>query len=181
MKCLIDMDGVVANFVEGCCALYGKRQEDWPQGQYDFPYQMLGEASEDAVWKRIANLGSDFWRDLSPMTDAYEIVAYCEEFFGRESCAFLTSPPKSSPWAATGKIQWIKRYFPEYNRRTLVGACKEFCAHSNAILIDDYAVQVDKFKKHGGYGVLLPRPWNEEHGLDTMSTLLTRLRPFGGR
>ncbi len=176
MKCLIDMDGVVANFVKGCCALYGKEQEDWPKGAYNFPFEMFGEASEGAVWERIANLGSDFWRDLDLLPDAEEIVAYCEEFFGATNCAFLTSPPKSSPLAATGKIQWVKKHFPDYNRRILVGACKEFCAHQNSVLIDDYSVNIVKFIDHGGKGVMLPRSWNEEHHLNTIETLLTRLR-----
>lgn len=175
MKCLIDVDGVVANFVEGCCRLYGKKPEQWPVGEYAFPHAMLGEPSEDAVWSRIANLKSDFWYNLPILPDAYQIVHACEELFGIENCAFLTSPPKSSPWAATGKIQWIQNYFPKYARRILIGSCKEFCAHKDSILVDDYSVNITKFKKHGGHGVLVPRRWNEEHALETIPTLLLRL------
>ncbi len=175
MKCLIDMDGVVANFVAGCCSLYGKQANQWPTGEYGFPCAMLGEMSEDAVWARIASLKDDFWYNLAPLPDAFDIVHHCEDTFGRDNCAFLSSPPKNSSWATTGKVEWIKKYFPDYSRRTLVGACKEFCAHKDAVLVDDYNVQVLKFRAHGGHGILLPRPWNAEHGLDTIKTLKIRL------
>lgn len=175
MKCFIDVDGVVANFVEGCCQLYGMSADSWPKGEYSFPYAMLGEPSEDAVWDMISNQGASFWRGLPLMPDANEIVKHCELVFGSDNCAFLTSPPKSSPWAATGKLQWVKRHFPKYNRRVLIGACKEFCAHKDAVLVDDYAVNVDKFNAHGGHGILLPRWWNAEHELDTVQTLVERI------
>lgn len=176
MKCFIDMDGVVAHFVRGCCIIHQVKEDIWPQNQYGFPVEALGCHSEEEVWINIGVYKEHFWHGLSLMDDAKAIVRSCEIYFGADNCCFLTSPPATIPSAAVGKARWVNDHFPEYNRRLLIGNCKEFCAHKDAVLVDDYQSNLDKFKKVGGHTILVPRHWNAEHNLNTLPTVQMRLK-----
>ena len=174
MKCFIDLDGVLANFSLAASLAHGR----------PFPYdkkENLGEYRIEKIWNKSTEEfweplnGADFWASIPIMTDAREIVTICEERFREINCCILTSP-SLDPESPTGKLRWINEHFPEYNRRVLIGACKEFCAHRGAILIDDSLVNVAKFCASGGRGgVTLPRPWNEYHSVDPIEDLLRSL------
>lgn len=157
MKCFIDVDGVLANFTEGVCKLFGKEESFWPTGQWDFPVEFGGE---DRVYELIDHCSPQFWAELNLMPHAKAIVNLLEGKYGQENCCFLTSPPKSNPSAATGKQEWINNHFTRYRRQVLIGAAKEFCAHENAILIDDYLPNCQKFQRHGGKAILVPSRFN---------------------
>lgn len=176
MKCLIDMDGVTANFVKGICDLYGVDENDYPKGSYSFQLGFLGAKSENAVWELINEKSPAFWYNLELLPDAKQIVATCEEYFGEENCAFLTSPNKNGYGTVAGKLYWTETHFPKYTRKLIMASCKEFCAHKDSVLVDDYYVNTEKFIKHGGNAILVPRRWNNEHDLDTLKYLGIRIR-----
>lgn len=158
MKCFVDLDGVLANFVGGAAAWHGlpNPYEINPHAEAYDCWDLMG-LTEDEFW---APLGEEFWVNLEPLPDAGEILYHAENRFGRENVCFLTSPCKAHSRCASGKVQWIQKHYPEYARRFLIGPPKYFCAHENAVLIDDYDVNCQKFADHGGHAVLVPRPWN---------------------
>ena len=161
--CFLDVDGVLADFVGGCCEVFGISREylyeRWPPGIWNFHPSL--QITEDQFWADIDAQGIKFWRNLEPMPDMADILQVVEERFG-DNVALLTSPPRN-PLAVAGKVEWIQKYLPKYRRKFFVGPAKHLLAHPRAILIDDYDANVQKFQKAGGLGIVVPRRWNHLH------------------
>ena len=104
----------------------------------------------------------EFWTGLGFMPDALRILEILENHFGVENICILSTPTKHLDCMA-GKLEWIQKNLPRYSRRFLFGPQKQFCSHPNAVLIDDFVENTDKFSKWGGISYLIPRPWNPAH------------------
>jgi len=160
MKIFMDVDDVLADFVGGMCRLHDKEN----------PYAEPLDTESAGVWEieKLLGLtveefwtpaGGKFWGGLELMPDGKSILSLAENAVGAENVCLLTTPPLN-PESASGKIWWIERCLPNYNRRFLIGPPKQFCAHKDAILIDDADHNVDAFVKAGGKAILVPRAWN---------------------
>jgi hypothetical protein len=166
-KCLLDLDGVLVDFVSGVFALRGLDINGSQDGiRWDF--------IEDHEW---GLMGRSFFAGLRPTPFAFEIINAVETAFGSDNVCILTSPVKT-PGCYEGKLDWIRRYLPRFERRILVGAAKEFCANPNSVLVDDYDVNIDKFRRNGGTGILIPQPWNERRGT-SLEVALSEIALFG--
>lgn len=156
MKIFVDLDGVIVDFVRGALQLHNTfvpmRDVRW-----NFADQ-LGIPQRD-FW---APMGYDFWAGLPWTKEGPRILQRLNVVAG-DNYAFLTSPCQTAG-CTDGKREWIKREFGDFGNamlgRLIVGSCKHMMAHPGALLIDDYDVNVDTFRKHGGNAVLVPRPWN---------------------
>lgn len=180
MKCLLDLDGCLVDFVGGAARLFGKSDPYAPyepkreRGAYE-TWELLG-IDKAEFWRPM---GEEFWAGLDWLPDGRSILSAVETTFGKESICLLTSPCLT-PGCEAGKVRWIREHLPDYSRRYLIGPAKEFCAHGRAVLVDDYDVNVDRFREHGGRAVLIPRPWNSRHDfrfgeMNRMNALLTEL------
>lgn len=160
-RCLLDMDGVLVDFVGGACNAhrvenpYAKHPLGDAAGAWDIA-SLLG-MTEKKFWQPLNNAG--FWAWLDWMPDGREILETVERLFGQENVCLLTSP-NLSPWCASGKVLWIERNMPAYKRRFLIGPRKEFCAFPGNVLVDDNDKNVHDFVSKGGSAVIVPRPWN---------------------
>lgn len=152
MKCLLDMDGVIVDFVTGIEQLIGRTNiygNPNLEGVWDFlPYIGLQQ-------NFLRSLSREFWAELKPTEECFELIEILERRFQPENVCILSSPVNSSGCVA-GKLDWINKYIPQYSRRYLFGNQKQFCAHSGTVLIDDADHNCDGFE----YSVLIPRPWN---------------------
>lgn len=158
LKCLLDLDGVLADFVSAVCRAHFRknpflRKEN--HGKY-FMHE-LWNISENDFWKPLCGL--DFWANVPMMPDAHEILKVVEDFFGIDNICILTSP-SADPLSASGKLAWIQKHLPDYRRRFLIGPRKEFCAGPRRVLLDDWEKNTDAFNKAGGIGFIVPRRWN---------------------
>lgn len=161
-RCLLDIDGVLADFNGGACHLHKVKNPYDDQvnfGKYEIS-ELVG-MSRAAFYNP---LGEDFWANLQPTPECFKIVAHLEGIFGKEKICLLTSPI-ITPGCHEGKLRWIRKHLPDYARRTLIGASKEFAASPDAWLIDDAEKNTDKFALWGGNAFLVPRPWNSLHHL----------------
>ncbi|MEN6532315.1 MAG: hypothetical protein ABFD89_01545 [Bryobacteraceae bacterium] len=172
MQCLLDMDGVLVDFVSGICAAH-QVASPYPanNGDYVAIERIVGSATK--FWAP-ANT-AEFWDELEPMPDFKEILAAVEGAFGRENICILSSPSLSE-LCIVGKLRWIARHMPDYKRRFLFGPCKEFCAAVDRVLIDDADTNVKRFGAAGGQTILLPRPWNSDHLLSLHPVQVLRHR-----
>lgn len=175
MKCLLDMDGVLTDFVAEMCARH-KRTSPYLDaanyGQFDM-YGPWGMAEEE-FWS-VADM--DFWKSIPVHEGAHRLVAGLESLFGLDNICILSSPSKNLD-CCHGKIWWLRKHFNDYGRRFLIGPKKEFCAGPGRILVDDYDRNVDKFMQAGGEALLVPRPWNRNHDVsgDWVEWTLNRLK-----
>lgn len=159
-RVLLDMDGVLADFVHGACKFHSKENPYvTPEmyGRYDIA-DILGMTA-DEFWNP---LDGDFWASLDPTPEAFDTLNMLLEFFPEDQICLLSSPTYHEE-CMEGKIRWVKQYFPSFSRRFLFGPVKEFCAHERNILIDDHDGNIEKFSKAGGLTTLFPRPWNKLH------------------
>jgi hypothetical protein len=107
------------------------------------------------------------WASAPKSREFNMILEHALESVKQEDIFILTTPTKD-PDSLAGKLEWIHNNYPPFlHRQYLVGPRKHFCARPDTLLIDDSDDQVNKFREHGGYAVLVPRPWNSLHFLDT--------------
>ena len=164
MKCLLDMDGVIADFVGGACRTHRieypyNRDARRPEAKNNWDIVSLFGMKPDDFWKPLEE---EFWASLEFTEEAHQILELVEKYFGAENVCLLTTPSLNLG-SIPGKMRWLETKLPRYARRYLCGPRKEFCAHSQATLVDDNDGNIDGFKKNGGNGILLPRPWNSLH------------------
>ncbi len=113
------------------------------------------------------SLDRDHWatRPKSEMCDW--LIKKSADLVGRENVCILSSPTLD-PDCLAGKLEWIHDNLPSWmHRQYLIGPKKWFCANLNALLIDDCDQNVDEFRRHGGWAITVPRPWNQSHDCAT--------------
>lgn len=162
--CLLDIDGVLANFWTAAVHRLGLKVADSfarvPPGEWSFVAH-LGY-SDNEFWK-IIDSTPGFWEGLAKMPDADLILETCEVFFpGR---VFLLTAPPLNPEAYSGKARWVRERYPKLYRKLFIGPAKEAFAHAGAVLVDDNDGNCEKFRAAGGNAVLVPRRWNSGHGV----------------
>jgi len=161
MTCFLDLDGVLADYYGGICRVFGL--DPWPfkcrLGDWNFfTGKPLNQTNETVA----PLMDRDFYANLDLLPDAKKIVERAEWAY-RGDVYFLTSP-WDTPGCFDGKLAWVKKHFPKYAKRMLVGSPKEACSHPGAILFDDSPANCQSFResKFGGESFLVPRPWNEK-------------------
>lgn len=158
-RILLDIDGVLADFVGGALRLFHRLDalEAWPPGEWEVA-RVIGVADED-FWATVDHGGEDFWARLEPTPWAAGFVELCEGVCpGRVS---LLSSPSRDPYSAAGKIQWIRSHFPQFEQRYIFApAEKELLAAPGRLLIDDNDGNCERFAAAGGDAIVFPQPWN---------------------
>lgn len=113
------------------------------------------------------------WANVPPSDELKLLLRNCVASVGRGNICILTSPILS-PSCLEGKVDWIRKYLPEWlHRQFLIGPSKHFCAQPGAMLIDDAQHNIDAFQEAGGQTLLVPRPWNHLREIDTAEHLAT--------
>lgn len=169
-RILIDLDGVVADFVTGCMEVHNmpypftriKGDVGW-----NF-YRNIWDMSDEVFWEP---LDYDFWFNLKVLPYGNALVHYCAELIGINNICFVSSPAKKAG-CLEGKRDWVHKHFPDVPMLLSVSAKssfstppKEFCANEHTMLIDDHTPNVTRFKSMGGKGLIYPQPWNDHFSL----------------
>ncbi len=172
------MDGVIVDFVRGACEIHNIQYPyNRPEAKNNWDIVSLFQMKNDDFWKPMEE---DFWSKLNFTKEGPQILELVEKAFGQENICLLTAPSQNLGCIA-GKLRWMEKNLPQYAKQYLCGPRKEFCAHSGSILIDDNDGNIKTFKKHGGSGILLPRPWNsmypnEHRSLEILKESLEALK-----
>lgn len=160
-RCLLDMDGVLADFVGGICKVHNLPSpylDSSSHGIWDT--EVLWGMSATKFWKPANNL--EFWINLSKTEEADALVSLVSGIFGETNVAIL-SAPSHDPNCIGGKMTWINKYYPQFQDRLIFGGAKEFLAGPGNYLIDDRDRNIDRFVEAGGIGIPVPRLWNRHH------------------
>lgn len=181
---LIDMDGVLVDFVSGACSVHGvtrtQLEEYWPVCTWSITKPMgdlrrvilresvnlLGQEFPDFtdsdLWAPINNMGPEFWIGLQPLPWIDQLIKAVEET-GMEWHIISDPSPACSLAAYDGKCRWLKNYFGNDFDRFALTPHKHLFASRKNMLIDDKKENVDKFTEAGGMGILFPARCNHLH------------------
>lgn len=157
---LLDLDGVIVDFVKGICKLHGR------DNPYEASSNHHGLFDMDKIWEMTASdfwspCGYDFWMGLEFHEEAAEILEILSVTPGWNAVCILTSPCDTAG-CVEGKRDWIRKNLPDFSKRLLIGSAKEFQTNGNKrLLIDDRNENVAKFRSAGGLAYTFPRPWND--------------------
>lgn len=162
MKCFIDMDGVLVDFLAGAMRLHNKKFEDINHGAWD-PKNSFN-MSEEEFW---APVNADFWADLPPTPQCQQLFQLLADRFGMENLCILSAPPRVSKklkgtmgHAVEGKYNWCLKHVPQIADQCLFGWSKDFAARDRAVLVDDTYRNISEFERAGGKGVMVEYYWN---------------------
>lgn len=172
MRILLDMDGVLADFVGGAAKLIGF--DPALVTEWDF-YPAIGE-TEDSFWKKISKGKSLFWEQLEEYPWSVNLITACNI---TAPTIILTAPSKHrlcKEYSSIGKMRWMSnRWGPEFDDYYL-GTKKEFCASPDSVLIDDNDKNCERFQQAGGRAILFPQPWNQNRDIkDKVAFVMERL------
>lgn len=149
---LLDLDGVLVNFVRGAHLAHGREPVARVEWNFFEPWGM----TPVEFW---APMGFDFWLNLTWTDEGRELLRGLEGLIPSDRIALLTSPCDTRG-GVEGKVEWVRRHMPDYRRRLLVGPPKYLMAGPGKVLVDDHEPNVDGFLGEGGRAVLVPRSWN---------------------
>ena len=128
-----------------------------------------GDFTTDSFWNLIDR---SVWAN-APVSMELELLLHeCKKLVGYKNVHILTTPIMD-PECLAGKLEWIHENLPPWlHRRYLMTPRKYLLAQPGALLIDDSDRNVDTFCAAGGDAILVPRPWNSLHEIDTKAYLI---------
>jgi 5'(3')-deoxyribonucleotidase len=156
MKCYLDMDGVLVDFVQGSIDLHRIS----PTKPYKWDYFAESGLTPAQFY---APMNREYWANLNWMPQGQELLEHLEKRFGQHNICILSSPC-ATDGCLDGKRDWIAKHVPQFKRRSKLGADKAFAASPWHMLIDDHDPHVSDFRKAGGFATLVPRTWNAGRG-----------------
>lgn len=157
---LLDMDGVLSNFLLGALNVLNKRldknftEEEYvsDNGGWDI-YDFYG-VSRAYFWDAIES-EPDFWLNLEPLPWAKELYEWLCEL----GDVTIVTSPSLDPDCARQKLEWLNKYLGITSGQVFIGGRKYLMA-GQGFLIDDSVDQIRKFEESGGECVLVPGNWN---------------------
>lgn len=162
MKIMLDMDGVIVDFLGGAARAHNRPLPySNPKWYGEWNTEKGWGITSEQFWKPI-NEDPNFWEHLEKTPEADQIVFACTNVVGMHNIAILTSPDRSSN-CFTGKVKWMKKNYPQLEGRMIFSRAKEFMSSPQRILVDDKDSNIENFRKEGGHGVLVPRVWNSDY------------------
>lgn len=146
-KIYVDMDGVLADFVDGVNRILGLNYSD-EKYKNDPKYR-------DMMWKAVKKYsleGGQLWSELNLMPDAKQLWSYVEKY----DPEILTASGDPKWGAEEQKRQWVPWMVGSDITVHVVrqSAMKAQFAEPNAILIDDQPKSINPFVEAGGIGIL---------------------------
>jgi 5'(3')-deoxyribonucleotidase len=178
----VDIDGVLNEFTihalrwVGIDVPYDNNaiyRAEWGWGIYKaVEHYCPGRFTETGFWEELTR---ECWASAPLTPEANLIIDAAVQLVGKDNVCLLSAPPRSADQLA-GKLEWIQRHMPTWlHRQYLFGPKKAFCAAPWNLLIDDADHNCRKFRQAGGQAILVPKPWNSAHDLNTHDYMTVRL------
>lgn len=181
VQCLLDMDGVIADFMTQLAVYHGRPSPYVDSSAYGiWDTEKLWGITVEQFWAPIKVDSLAFWKMIPKTPEADAIVALVSATFGEANVAILTAPSDDAG-AVPGKRSWIRRNYPQFEKRMIFGSAKEFLAAPYRVLVDDRDKNCEQFRAAGGRSILIPRLWNSRHpyadqALDVLQEELMRAK-----
>ena len=175
LQILLDMDGVLVNFVKAASAAHGRPYE--PEKITQFSMAELWGLSVPEFWKPL--VGQQFWADMEPYPWASELLAALREIAPVTIC----TAPSIDYHCCGAKREWLHQHFGIKSSDVVLANKKWLLAAPNHLLIDDSDRKVKQFKNAGGRAIIFPQPWNEcaeLSGAHAWRLVVEQAKVFGG-
>lgn len=163
---LLDMDGVVVDFVGGCCEAFDQDPaslDGWMDSGRGWRFFEAWGLTESDFWATIDRQGESFWEYLQPLPWARQL------FDGLTQLApvYFCSSAALTPYAWSGKVKWLREFvgIGHFNDIVLT-THKHLLARPSNCLVDDNEANEKAFLLAGGHAVLFPQRWNRRAGHD---------------
>ena len=160
---LLDVDGILADFIRGTCKLYGwdhaALMADWPRDD-PWDYYKRYRMTMGDFYGGIERAGAAFWEWLEQYPHARRFYDFCR---GQCPTTFCTTP-SPCPEGLAGKYRWLRRFTDRRELRDVVFTFdKAMLARPGVLLVDDSDANVARYRAAGGDAVLWPALWNARH------------------
>ena len=155
MKALIDVDGVVADFIGHVLDVL--RSTKKPEDITDWHFLTFLSPEEQAKAHELLDT-REFWETLPLKEGARDGISHLRDFLGFD-ITWITSPwPGCAEWADARKA-WIKRHFG--NDPVIIASDKE--KYDGDLFIDDKPANVEKWRNShlGKQAFLFDTPQNK--------------------
>lgn len=154
MIILLDMDGVIADFVGRSIEVAGLPVTSEMINKWDYFDEYM---SSKEFWDKIDN-HEGYWENLDPYPWADDLVRTCKSL----GTVYYASAPALHHNCCEGKIKWLRKHgFMSKSKNTyMFGPDKWLMARKGRILIDDSQENIKNFNYAGGIGYLFPQTWN---------------------
>ena len=150
---LLDMDGVLCNFIQGALDAHGSDIAHDEINDWNIEKRLGITGTE--FWDKMK--GYDFWFNLKPYPWYKTLYKRLKsEYF---DVTIVTSPSNDSE-CCQAKLDWLKKYLKIKPEDVFVGTKKYLLANNNNILIDDNRKNCEEFAEYGGPYVVFPQKWN---------------------
>jgi len=152
---LLDMDGVLADFMQG----YHDRMVEWYGVRADFPLPDIYDleayyGTPPGSLQRIIS-GDGFFENLAPTKFASWLVKECYLRF--DDVAVLTAyHPRIRE-----KRRWLEIHFPSLVPKLIMGDEKSLLARPGAVLFDDLKDHCEAFREAEGEAILIPSRYGQ--------------------
>lgn len=158
------MDGVLVDWVKAVTKLLGWKKYPCP-GEHDcIPFMGLDTKE---FWKKLER---KWYAGLKWTEDGKEILKCCTRVGAVMICTAYTS----EGGCLAGKLDWIQRELPKYERR-IIFTNQKFLCNKGDILVDDCERNIESW---GDRGILVPRIWNSLGNINAVKYVKEKLHDY---
>lgn len=150
MQIYLDVDGVLANWVEGVRVAAGIEPSVWDT----VGHGLLPTQNQSKIDAAMAT--REFWLGLARYPWADDLYTECKH---HGEVMFCTQPFDSAECLA-GKYQWLANHFNATMESVIFMRNKWRLANPRSLLIDDNVENCNRFQWAGGHSIIFPQPWN---------------------
>jgi len=157
-RVLIDMDGVICNFVDAFMYLYAEKGGKIPDGFAWVEWNSMDELPSQDVRKEVWRDPDLFWLPKPYEGAIVALQALNEQFDVR----IVTALPHKHVHT---RSDWVKHYAPFIHRKNQMIFTNDKSLIRGDVIIDDKLEYVrDWLKINARTGVVIDRPWNQTEG-----------------
>lgn len=161
---LLDMDGVLSDFLTGALAVLdktygavgtGNSVENYARNYAKFDMNIYYGITMEQFWAPIAAT-KDFWYNLPAFPWAEQLLTVLRVLGDVTIC----TAPGNDVSCCAQKQAWLRDVLNIDYRDIVMCNKKYLLANSNTILIDDYDKNAKAFIEAGGHAIVVPSTWN---------------------
>ena len=171
-RILVDVDGVIANFVSGFMYLYAEKGGEVPEGFEWTHWDAMDDLPNQDVRVKVWDDTDLFWI-LKPYPGAIDAL---EKMNARFDVRIVTALPHKH---IETRSAWFKQYAPFIHRKNQMIFTNDKSVITGDILIDDNVGYVKSWLAAGNSNaVLIDRPWNQLDRWDEVGIRYAGLQEF---